>query len=210
MTEPAFDNPRDWAGDLHKLVAEVSASSLELPGSPLRFQHAGDSIILVQPNVAQASAWQDALGATAFAETILGMHWGALQPAEARIEGALAGLLERLMERRFPHSICRIGRGGLAVALAHGCRADDLGVRVNIGRPETESALHAYFGEDPSRLLLTCKGHAHFALTNFIEYGGCFAATAIGRVTTGQFHLEWEKETLLSTHACTNRPFLCE
>jgi len=202
--ETTLENSRDWAQDLREVVAAVSVTSPELSAFSANFRRPNDSIVLVQPNIAHAVPWQHTFGRTAFAEKILGQQWGAPQPSDARVEAALGDLLERLEDRKFPHSVTRIGRGGLAVALAlgcqpHGCLPRKLGVRVNFDRPESEAALQAYFGEEPSRLLLTCKGHAHFALSNFIEYGGRFIATAIGRVTDGEFLLEWEKEEFIST-----------
>lgn len=187
----------DYAAYLDKLL--VHAPAPERFGFPTTFRSAGDSIVLVEPNIAQAIPWQHAFGATSFAEHILGRQWGEPQAAEARVEDALADLLKRLDERKFPHSVSRIGKGGLAVALALACDPKGLGVRANLARPESESALHAYFGEEPSRLLLTCKGHAHFAISNFVEYGGRFIATAIGRVTDGEFSLEWERKKILTT-----------
>jgi phosphoribosylformylglycinamidine (FGAM) synthase-like enzyme len=188
---------RDWLSALQRLLCTSPALQPAHLDIPTSFQRAGASLVLAQPLRTNSIAWTESFGATAFSRIVLKKNWGRAEEPDAKTSDALHAVVQRLVDAKFLHSACVIGHGGVAVALAQAARVNALGARVNMFQPEYHSALHAYFSEAPTRLLLSCDTHAHLALANFIERTGRFIAMPLGRVHSSDFSLSWEGERVI-------------
>lgn len=122
----------------------------------------GDRLYLLE-----ASAPQDhALGGTGLGASELAARWGMSFGAVPRVDVLAARALYWAMgeahARRVLASCHDLSDGGLAVALAEVCLGGGRGARVTM--PKRESALAEWFGEAPSRFLVSVQSAQESAL----------------------------------------------
>lgn len=93
------------------------------------------------------------LGGSQLQKSCGGELGGLLPPVDLEMEKRLQFLVRSLVRSRFAASAHDLAEGGLAVALAESCLANDIGAELEIfGKPDIISVL---FGEGPSRVLIS-------------------------------------------------------
>jgi phosphoribosylformylglycinamidine synthase subunit PurL len=120
------------------------------------FAATGRAIVLLRATEAGDLAdVESEFGSSEYAKEILGALWGYPPVLELEREAALQHAIIELIQRGLVDSIHDCSDGGLAVAIAEKAFPNSVGVRVNIpsdGLP----AEFALFGEDASRIVLSC------------------------------------------------------
>jgi phosphoribosylformylglycinamidine synthase subunit PurL len=120
------------------------------------FEKPGRTIVLlraVEPG--DITDAQSEFGSSEYAKEILGTLWGYPPQLDLEKEAALQKTVVELIQQRLVESVHDCADGGIAVALAEQAFPYGVGVRVDIssnGLP----AEFALFGEDASRVLLSC------------------------------------------------------
>jgi phosphoribosylformylglycinamidine synthase len=122
----------------------------------LHFADVGRTIVLLRAGeAADITDVESEFGSSEYAKEILGALWGYPPELDLEKEAALQKAVIELIQQRLVESVHDCSDGGLAVALAEKAFTKGVGARVNLasnGLP-TEYAL---FGEDASRILLSC------------------------------------------------------
>jgi phosphoribosylformylglycinamidine synthase len=166
-----YNETRGEAIDPTPVVGIVGILEDVTKAIPADFQQAGDIVLVLAAfPAASGNAALECFGPSEHAQALLGAFWGhppALDlAAEARLHRALAAMAAAGLL----HSARDISTGGLAVALAEGGFRHQLGVQITMtaqnghtGRNEkdgqngqNEAGLLALFGEDASRVIVTC------------------------------------------------------
>ena len=133
---------------------------------PSGFQREGEHIYLLSVGSSYYQKAEDqngisaangsVLGSTEFAKITFSEKWGTPPPIDLRRTELLHRALQKICDARQATSICDIGSGGLAVALAKGILANGVGAKVNL--PEDRvSDLHCLFSEPGCAVLITCS-----------------------------------------------------
>jgi phosphoribosylformylglycinamidine synthase len=119
------------------------------------FKQAGRTVILLRGSETGDIADMEAeFGSTEYANAILGQIWGFPPALELEKEAALQKCIIELINAGLLDSAHDCSDGGLAVALAKVSFANHIGARVNL--TAEGPAEFALFGEDASRILLSC------------------------------------------------------
>jgi phosphoribosylformylglycinamidine synthase len=120
-----------------------------------RFQSAGDAVILLGTGLGE-------LGASEYAQTIMGVTAGAVPALDLSAERALQQLLVALATERLARSAHDCSDGGLAVSLAECCFGSGLGVDVSIepvavAASSASNDAAALFGESATRAVVSTR-----------------------------------------------------
>src|SRR5271163_4121288 len=122
----------------------------------MHFAATGLTIVLLRAGeAADITDVESEFGSSEYAKEILGALWGYPPELDLEKEAALQKAVIELAQQGVAESVHDCSDGGLAVALAEKTFAKGVGARVNVssnGLP-TEFAL---FGEDASRIVLSC------------------------------------------------------
>jgi phosphoribosylformylglycinamidine synthase len=122
----------------------------------LHFADVGRTIVLLRAGeAADITDVESEFGSSEYAKEFLGALWGYPPELDLEKETALQKAVIELIQQGLVESVHDCSDGGLAVALAEKAFTKGIGARVNLasnGLP-TEYAL---FGEDASRILLSC------------------------------------------------------
>lgn len=181
----------DWNALLRHIAAEAEHSAAV-------FGRPGDVIVLIQPARVAAEDPAHELIQSAWAE-VAACAQESTHTIDTLEPDRVVDVLGRLREKNFLTGEERVGRGGLAAALARACGPHSMGFDVNLAETEGVHAVHALFGERTGRAVVTCRSSAHLALANFVDRSGWFTAEAIGRVTGGRVSVRWMGAIVLET-----------
>jgi phosphoribosylformylglycinamidine synthase len=122
----------------------------------MHFASAGRTIVLLRAGeAADITDVESEFGSSEYAKEILGALWGYPPELDLEKEAALQKAVIELIQQGLVDSVHDCADGGLAVALAEKTFAKSVGARVNLasnGLP----AEFVLFGEDASRILLSC------------------------------------------------------
>jgi phosphoribosylformylglycinamidine synthase len=122
----------------------------------MHFASAGRTIVLLRAGeAADITDVESEFGSSEYAKEILGALWGYPPELDLEKEAALQKAVIELIQDGLVDSAHDCGDGGLAVALAEKAFTKGVGARVNVvssGLP----AEFALFGEDASRIVLSC------------------------------------------------------
>ena len=122
----------------------------------MHFAAAGRTIVLLRADsVGDITDVESEFGSSEYAKEILSMLWGYPPELDLEREAELQRAVIELTQQGLVDSVHDCADGGLAVALAEKAFPRGVGARVNVasgGLP----AEFALFGEDASRVLLTC------------------------------------------------------
>jgi len=120
------------------------------------FASAGRTIVLLRAGeAADINDVESEFGSSEYAKEILGALWGYPPELDLEKEAALQKAVVEIVQQGLVDSMHDCSDGGLAVALAEKAFAKGVGARVNLasnGLP----AEFVLFGEDASRILLSC------------------------------------------------------
>jgi phosphoribosylformylglycinamidine synthase len=165
---------------------------------PSGFQRVGDHIILAQFN-RWTDGWQGQLGSSEFAKAMFDKLWGVPPLCNLEAESALISLLGDLASKGLVHSMCDVGSGGLAVALAKACLSGGLGVVAEHHQPDFKGPLDAYFFEEPGTVVISCTPENADRVIKLIEaQSPLYVAAPIGKVTGSSFELQFDGEVFIS------------
>jgi phosphoribosylformylglycinamidine synthase subunit PurL len=122
----------------------------------MHFAAAGRTIVLLRAGeMGDLTDVESELGSSDYAKEILGTIWGYPPELDLEKEAALQRAVIEVIQGGLVESVHDCSEGGLAVALAEKAFPKGVGARVNLA----ESGLPAesvLFGEDASRILLSC------------------------------------------------------
>jgi phosphoribosylformylglycinamidine synthase len=125
---------------------------------PADFQRVGDAVLLLRPKArAKESASVKEFGSSEYAKLFLKALWGTPPSLSLEAEAELHKCLAKLADERLLHSARDISDGGIAVALAEGCFAHQVGVHVTVpGGLRDDPMACVLFAEHASDVLVTC------------------------------------------------------
>ncbi|HZC44423.1 MAG TPA: phosphoribosylformylglycinamidine synthase subunit PurL, partial [Acidobacteriaceae bacterium] len=121
---------------------------------PADFQRVGDEVLLLSGRtVAEGSASFTKFGSSEYAKHIVGSLWGTPPSLSLEAEAELDRCLAKLADESLLHSARDVSDGGIAVALAEGCFARQVGVRVELpGGFAGDALAFALFAEHASEV----------------------------------------------------------
>jgi phosphoribosylformylglycinamidine synthase II len=147
--------------------------------SKMYFDTPGRAIVLLRGGeAADITDVESEFGSSEYAKEILGALWGYPPELDLEKEAALQKAVIELIEQALVESVHDCSDGGLAVALSEKTFAKGVGARVNLisnGLP----AEFVLFGEDASRILLSCDPENVSRIQQIAEKHG-IAADVIG------------------------------
>jgi phosphoribosylformylglycinamidine synthase len=125
---------------------------------PANFQREGDAVLLLTlPAGIAGNRLLEEFGSSEFSKVILEKLWGRPPRLQLIEEAELHKCFAKLADERLLHSARDISDGGIAVALAEGCFAHQIGVRVTVpgGLPDDPMSC-VLFAEHASEVIVTC------------------------------------------------------
>jgi phosphoribosylformylglycinamidine synthase len=161
------------------------------------FVATGRAILLLRAGEAGDLAdVESELGSSEYAKEILGELWGYPPELELEKEAALQKTVIELVQEKLVDSVHDCSDGGLAVALAEKAFAKGVGARVNLasgGLP----AEFVLFGEDASRILLSCDPE-NVARIQLISGKYGIAATVLGETIPERLEVSLDGRMVVS------------
>ena len=122
----------------------------------MHFAAAGRTIVLLRADsVGDITDVESEFGSSEYAKEILSMLWGYPPELDLEREAELQRAVIELTQQGLVDSVHDCADGGLAVALAEKAFPRGVGARVNVASSGLPAEF-ALFGEDASRVLLTC------------------------------------------------------
>src|SRR5271163_1704499 len=163
----------------------------------MHFAATGLTIVLLRAGeAADITDVESEFGSSEYAKEILGALWGYPPELDLEKEAALQKAVIELAQQGVAESVHDCSDGGLAVALAEKTFAKGVGARVNVssnGLP-TEFAL---FGEDASRIVLSCDPRNIELIQQKAEQYG-IATDVLGETIPEQFELSLDGQVVVS------------
>jgi phosphoribosylformylglycinamidine synthase II len=154
----------------------------------MHFAAPGRTIVLLRAGeAADITDVENEFGSSEYAKEILGTLWGYPPELDLEKEAALQKAVIELVQQELVDSVHDCSDGGLAVALAEKTFAKGVGARVNVtsgGLP----AEFALFGEDASRIVLSCDP-GNVARIQRMAEGYGIAAEVLGETIPEQFEI---------------------
>jgi phosphoribosylformylglycinamidine synthase len=164
---------------------------------PSGFQGAGRAIVLLADasslveNPPNAIAAQ--LGSSEFSKSVLNALWGSPPTIDIRGEAALHRVLQRCAAEELLDSATDIGSGGLAVALAKSCVANNIGATLLSSHITGPLRIVAdLFGETTSVAVITCSEDALPQIEAITEETGTIFAMHIGSTGGERLTISYE------------------
>ena len=163
---------------------------------PAGFQRVGDKVLLLQSNLETQGNEEQEFGSSDYAKTISGAGWGVPPWLDLKSEAALHKVLAKLSERGLIASAKDVSDGGLAVALAEGCFAKNVGVHVNLGVVGDAKVHTALFAENATEVLISCAPELYGEICFVLDEDDSFTALDIGETIEGDVEI-WAGDELL-------------
>jgi phosphoribosylformylglycinamidine synthase II len=163
----------------------------------MHFALSGRTIVLVRAGeTANITDVESEFGSSEYAKEILGALWGYPPELDLEKEAALQKAVIALIQEGMVESVHDCSDGGLAVALAEKALAKGVGARVNLaanGLP----AEFLLFGEDASRILLSCDpGNVSRIQQVAAQHG--IAADVLGETIPERLEITLEGRSIVS------------
>ncbi len=163
----------------------------------MHFAATGRTIVLLRAGeAADITDVKSEFGSSEYAKEILGALWGYPPELDLEKEAALQKAVIELIQQGLVESAHDCADGGLAVALAEKAIAKGVGVRVNFasnGLP----AEFVLFGEDASRILLSCDPDHVSRIQQIAEKHG-IAADVLGETISERLEISLDGQTVVS------------
>jgi phosphoribosylformylglycinamidine synthase II len=163
----------------------------------MHFAAAGRTIVLLRAGeAADITDVESEFGSSEYAKEVLGALWGYPPDLDLEKEAALQKAVTELVQQGLVESVHDCSGGGLAVALAEKTFAKGLGARVNVvsnGLP----AEFALFGEDASRIMLSCDLHNVARIQQVAEEYG-IAADVLGETIPERLEISLDGQVVVS------------
>jgi phosphoribosylformylglycinamidine synthase len=135
-------------------------------------------------------------GSSEYAKEILGALWGYPPELDLEREAALQATIIELIQLQLIDSAHDCSEGGLAVALAEKAFPKGLGARVNVASDEL-SPEYALFGEDASRIVISCDPTNLPRIKQVAEKHG-IAAASIGETIPDNLEISVDGKRVVS------------
>ncbi|HYG97797.1 MAG TPA: phosphoribosylformylglycinamidine synthase subunit PurL [Terriglobales bacterium] len=169
-------------------VSKAMKPDFREPGRAIVLLHAGEE--------ADAADVEAEFGSSEYAKEILGAVWGYPPELDLEKEGALQKALIEIIQTGLVESAHDCADGGLAVALAESGFLKNVGARVNLTGGEVPAEF-VLFGEDPSRVVLSCVVENVEKIRQIaVKYG--VAAEQIGETVPQQFECVIDGKAVVS------------
>ncbi len=168
---------------------------------PADFQQVGDVVLLLAYPIVLPS--EEGLlrefGSSEYAKTILGELWGNPPLLHLPFEADLQKCLAKLADAGLLHSARDISDGGIAVALAEGCFAHQLGARVEVpGRLSGTPMACVLFAEHASEVLISCAAEHVEKVKAVVDDYGDVTAIPLGSTIADRFEIGVGDERVIS------------
>ncbi len=163
----------------------------------MNFEAAGRTIVLLRGGEpADITDVESEFGSSEYAKEILGALWGYPPEIDLEQEAALQKTMTELIQQGLVDSVHDCSDGGLAVALSEKTFAKGVGARVNL----TSNGLPAefvLFGEDASRILLSCDPEKVTRIQQIAGEHG-IGADVIGETIPDRLEISVDDRVLIS------------
>ncbi|MGB7602226.1 MAG: phosphoribosylformylglycinamidine synthase subunit PurL, partial [Candidatus Sulfotelmatobacter sp.] len=164
----------------------------------MHFEATGRTIVLLRGGeAADITDVESEFGSSEYAKEILGALWGYPPELDLEKEAALQKAVIELIEQGLLESVHDCSDGGLAVALAEKTFAKGVGARVSLmsnGLP----AEFVLFGEDASRILLSCDPEKISRIQKIAGEHG-IGADVIGETNPDRLEINLDNKVLVSS-----------
>jgi phosphoribosylformylglycinamidine synthase len=153
-------------------------------------------VLLRAGEAADITDVESEFGSSEYAKEILGALWGYPPELDLEREAALQKAVIELIQERLVESVHDCSDGGLAVALAEKAFPKGVGAQVNLaanGLP----AEFVLFGEDASRILLSCDAGQVARIKEVADQRGVLAEV-IGETVPGRLEITVDGRSLVS------------
>jgi phosphoribosylformylglycinamidine synthase len=168
-----------------------------LKTAKMHFAAAGRTIVLLRAGeAADITDVESEFGSSEYAKEILSTLWGYPPELDLEKEAALQKAVIELIQQGLVDSVHDCSDGGLAVALAEKAFAKGVGARVNVvsnGLP----AEFALFGEDASRIVLSCDPANLSRIQEIAEKHG-IAADVLGETIPERLEISLDGQMVVS------------
>ena len=138
-------------------------------------------------------------GSSEYAKLFLNVLWGTPPALSLEAEAALHKCLAKLADERLLHSARDISDGGIAVALAEGCFAKQIGVRVEVpGGLTADPVACALFAEHASEVLISCAVESIEKIKKIVDDFGFVTIVNLGSTVADQVEIRVDSEPIIS------------
>ena len=163
----------------------------------MHFALPGRTVVLLRANdPGDAVDAQSEFGSSEYAKEILGAVWGYPPELDIEKEATLQRALVTLIQAGLVESAHDCADGGLAVALVECALPAGVGARVNLPGHELPPEFRL-FGEDPSRVLVSCDP-AHLERIQQVAEEFEVSADVLGETGTDQIEIAIDDQTVTS------------
>jgi phosphoribosylformylglycinamidine synthase subunit PurL len=163
----------------------------------MHFAAPGHSIVLLRAGeTGDITDAESEFGSSEYAKEILGTLWGYPPELDLEKEAALQRAIVDLIRQGMVESVHDCAEGGLAVALAEKAFVKSIGARVNLASSGLPAEF-ALFGEDASRILVSCDPTQVSRIQDVAEQFG-IAADVIGETVGDRVEISLAGEVVIS------------
>ena len=166
---------------------------------PADFQRVGDAVLLLRPKSPSEGRATVEFGSSEYAKLFLNALWGTPPALSLEAEAALHKCLAKLVDEKLLHSARDISDGGIAVALAEGCFAKQVGVRVEVpGGLIADPVACALFAEHSSEVLISCAVESIEKIKKIVDDFGFVTIVNLGSTVADQVEIRVDSEPIIS------------
>jgi phosphoribosylformylglycinamidine synthase len=167
---------------------------------PADFQRVGDAVLLLRPKApAENGASVKEFGSSEYAKSILNALWGTPPALSLAVEVELHKCLAKLADEKLLHSARDISDGGIAVALAEGCFAHQVGVHVEVpGGLYGDLTATALFGEHASEVLISCAPEVVEKIKKIADDLGFVTVVPLGETISDRIEISVGNQQVIS------------
>ncbi len=158
------------------------------------FQAPGRDVLLLHAKADQADA-EIRFGSSEFAKHVLAATWGLPPTLDLKQEAALQALILDLITQRLIDSAHDCSDGGLAVALAECAFPQGVGARISL--PASANPLLALFGEDATRVVISCDPKKTSTIQQMAVKSG-LVADLLGQTTNDKLEISVDGKPAIS------------
>jgi phosphoribosylformylglycinamidine synthase subunit PurL len=163
----------------------------------MHFSAPGRAIVLLRAGEAgDITDAESEFGSSEYAKEILGALWGYPPELDLEHEAALQKAMITMINQGLVDSVHDCSDGGLAVALAEKAFTKVIGARVNLMAGELPAEF-VLFGEDASRILLSCDPQ-HVSRIKEVAAKQGVAASVIGETIPEQLEISLDGNVMVS------------
>jgi phosphoribosylformylglycinamidine synthase subunit PurL len=163
----------------------------------MSFASSGRTIVLLRAGeAADITDVESEFGSSEYAKEVLGALWGYPPELDLEKEAALQKAVIELIQQGVAESVHDCSDGGLAVALAEKAFANNVGARVNLASNGLPPEF-ALFGEDASRIVLSCDPRNVGRIQQIAEEYG-IAADVLGETIPGRLEISLDGNVIVS------------